>query len=336
MPEGIEIRIQAEQLSKFLQDKITKNKNQIIRLNWDDKSRFHPDKSGIKGIELISLPLTLQKIWSRGKVLIFENILSNRKKEKEKEKEEKKDKLYFVSQFGMAGYWTCINLNEEELRTKGTSEIIREVKRKEKHANFWIVLGSLSEIPEEREQGLYVPDSVLFYHDSRHFGNFSVTKDLSFIWKKHGPCLMEAAVQRYVPESFYLNKSKEVASVERLRSCMKNKRIENKWVFDFLLEQKHVSGIGNYLCNEILYASKISPFRKLKDITEDEIILIFDNSLDIIYRSYLDQGPTNGYFANGKFQLKVYQKDFDPLGNVVIKDTQSAKRTIHYVPAIQI
>ena len=296
-------------------------------IHWDDRSRFHPDRSGIPGLDLISLPLELESVWSRGKVLVFECS-------------KEKEKLYIVSQFGMAGYWIPVSITETQIREKGLKQIVKE--NKDKHSNFWMVLGDLSQIPEEREKGLYIPSAILFYNDARHFGNLTVTQDLSEIWTKHGPCLMAASLQKhqeknqgevYKPQN---EKEQVPATLERFTKCITNKRIKNKWIFDFLLEQKHVSGIGNYLCNEILYASKVSPFRILEDLSEEDILNIYENALEIIYQSYMEQGPTDGYIEGGRFQLKVYQQSHDPLGNIVFKDTKSAERTIHYVPNIQI
>ena len=42
------------------------------------------------------------------------------------------------------------------------------------------------------------------------------------------------------------------------------------------MDQKHVSGVGNYIKSESLYISKISPHRKLKDTNEDELKSLFN------------------------------------------------------------
>jgi len=41
------------------------------------------------------------------------------------------------------------------------------------------------------------------------------------------------------------------------------------------MNQKRVSGIGNYLKCEVLYAAKISPFRKVKDMSVEELMEVY-------------------------------------------------------------
>jgi formamidopyrimidine-DNA glycosylase len=45
-----------------------------------------------------------------------------------------------------------------------------------------------------------------------------------------------------------------------------------------LMNQKVISGIGNYLRADILYMSKICPFRKVNKLSDIEIEVIFKNS----------------------------------------------------------
>ena len=65
---------------------------------------------------------------------------------------------------------------------------------------------------------------------------------------------------------------------------------ENKPISQILMDQKHVSGVGNYIKSESLYISKISPHRKLKDINEDELKSLFNAIKKVIVSSYKSQG----------------------------------------------
>jgi formamidopyrimidine-DNA glycosylase len=76
-----------------------------------------------------------------------------------------------------------------------------------------------------------------------------------------------------------------------------------------LLDQKVISGICNYLRADILYLSKINPFRKVKDITEKELKIIFKNSKILTWGDY-------------DVKKELYEG--------------SQKRFIYYVPKIQI
>ena len=61
-----------------------------------------------------------------------------------------------------------------------------------------------------------------------------------------------------------------------------NIKLANKQIGDFLHDCKKFSGIGNYLRCEILYECKISPFRKLSELSLDEIENLYKVSLKII------------------------------------------------------
>ena len=58
---------------------------------------------------------------------------------------------------------------------------------------------------------------------------------------------------------------------ENFEKIIKNKRVSEKTLPEVLMNQKKISGVGNYLKSEILYASKISPYRLIKDLTDSEI-----------------------------------------------------------------
>ena len=60
----------------------------------------------------------------------------------------------------------------------------------------------------------------------------------------------------------------------------------NKEIGNVIVNQKVVSGIGNYLRSDILWMSKISPFRKVKDISDVELKKIYNNSRLLIWSSY--------------------------------------------------
>lgn len=70
----------------------------------------------------------------------------------------------------------------------------------------------------------------------------------------------------------------------------KNKMIKiqnkNRYIGNLLMDQKIISGIGNYLRADSLWLSKISPFRKLKDITDKELLILYKNMRSLIWGSY--------------------------------------------------
>ena len=168
--------------------------------------------------------------------------------------------------------------------------------------------------------------SPLYYNDMRNFGTFKIAltkKDLDRKLKSIGPDFLKDS---WSPADFY--------------SILKNK--PNKTITEFLMDQKNVSGIGNYLKAECLYEAKISPHRFCNNISTEESNRLFDACKRIIKLSYQTGGATiqNYRKPNGKKGLysqrfAVYNQKTSPCGNEVIKEKTLDKRTTHWVPKVQ-
>lgn len=172
---------------------------------------------------------------------------------------------------------------------------------------------------------LNLSDGVsIYFDDTRHFGSvelFLFRELLDERLSEIGPDLLSEEV------SFELFKSKITKS-------------KTKQICQVLMDQKYVAGIGNYLKAEILYASKIRPDRIIKDLSENDLKLLYENSISIIKRAYESHGMTSKsyvdvYGNNGIFKCVVYMQKEDPLGNPVRTDVFKDKRTTHWVEAIQ-
>lgn len=172
-------------------------------------------------------------------------------------------------------------------------------------------------------------DVTLYYDDSRCFGNNTMIRtneQLEDFLKAVGIDLL---------------RERDQVTPELWRKEMRNARIKNKQICDYLLEQHRFAGIGNYLRAEILYQCKISPFRKLCDLTEEEVELLRTQTLNIIDESTHSNGLTIATYktpngVHGTFERKVYNQSHDPLGNPVIKSkTKTDGRMIHWCPTVQ-
>ena len=64
------------------------------------------------------------------------------------------------------------------------------------------------------------------------------------------------------------------------------KRNLKKYIAKVLLDQKIISGIGNYLRSEILWLSKISPYRLVNELNNLELNLLYKNAIKIIWFYY--------------------------------------------------
>lgn len=109
----------------------------------------------------------------------------------------------------------------------------------------------------------------------------------------------------------------------------------------FLMNQKKICGVGNYLLSEALYISMIDPFASLNEISDEQASTLYEAIIDTSHRSYMSQGLTrkggsykdvDGNDGKFLFSLQCYGQDFCPKGNKVIRETNGPHgRTIWYV-----
>lgn len=166
----------------------------------------------------------------------------------------------------------------------------------------------------------------VFFDDPRHFGSFVIClsqNDLNETMKGVGPDLLNETI----PFDYY----KEVLT---------QKRLVKKEICSFLLEQKYFSGIGNWVRAEVLYESKIAPWRVLGSLSESDIYLLYYYSIKVLRDAFKVRGLTISNYIDpegeyGTYEVKVYSKDKDPFGNEVLRSTFSDKRTMHWVPNVQ-
>ena len=94
-----------------------------------------------------------------------------------------------------------------------------------------------------------------------------------------------------------------------------NKRKSGK-IKQILMDQKIIVGIGNIYANEILWMSKINPFKDLKELTEKNLMSIYKNTKNILREAIKLKGSSVSDFRRldgkrGSFDgfLKVYRKE---------------------------
>ena len=105
-----------------------------------------------------------------------------------------------------------------------------------------------------------------------------------------------------------------------------------------MLDQKILSGVGNYMRADILYLSKISPFTEIGKLENKHLKLIYKNAKYIANRAFkLQNNKTYKDLIHpsmGDRFFFIYSMETDPKGNKVKKD-KLGSRTIHWVPEIQ-
>jgi formamidopyrimidine-DNA glycosylase len=102
-------------------------------------------------------------------------------------------------------------------------------------------------------------------------------------------------------------------------------------------QNKVISGIGNWLRTEILYAVHLHPSTKVKDVDDEKLKEIYTKTKKILKDGYKNGGVSvvdfqhiDGKKGNHQNYLKVYKKKKDPEGNEV-KVIKIGGRSVFYV-----
>lgn len=124
-------------------------------------------------------------------------------------------------------------------------------------------------------------------------------------------------------------------------------RHRRKRLMNLLVDQQIVSGMGNYLCCEALFVTRLYPGARVMDCSAQQIGQLAHNSLRLTRTSYHSGGITNDLqrveqlrrsgagFEEYRFQ--VYRRAGQPCyvcGTVVAKETMQG-RPIYYCPVCQ-
>ena len=139
----------------------------------------------------------------------------------------------------------------------------------------------------------------IVYNDPRRFGFFQVIKNIYDLKKRF---------DHFGPEPFDPNFN--------LSYVYNFFRSKNKDIKSFLLDQKFVSGIGNIYASEILFLSKINPFKKANLLNQKECRKIISNSKKVLLKaiskggsSIRDFKDTSGLKGGFQNEFKVYQQE---------------------------
>lgn len=186
-----------------------------------------------------------------------------------------------------------------------------------RHMNLWLVLGSY-------EHPIRIREEIVWFEDQRHFGTleFAVNKqDLDQRLSDIGPDLLNNPPSR-----------------EQFQKCLS--RSPGKQIVQVLMDQSYVSGIGNYLKSETLYRSRISPFRTVNSLDDEDFDRLYRVALDTIRSAYESKGMTRAtyrdiYGVSGTFVCQVYDLETDPEGNTIQIVKLKDGRSTYWVPEIQ-
>ena len=145
-------------------------------------------------------------------------------------------KSYLLIHLGMSGTIHLVNRNKKNFITN--TSFYNSLKLPKTHNHIEIIFKNLR----------------LIYNDPRRFGFFQIIKKFNLLKKRFA---------HLGPEPF-----NSKFNLNYINSFLKGKE---KKIKNFLLDQNFVSGIGNIYANEILFRSKINPFKSAKKLTDKEI-----------------------------------------------------------------
>lgn len=164
----------------------------------------------------------------------------------------------------------------------------------------------------------------LYFNDIRNFGTFKIKtrQDLEKKLKTIGPDMLS-------------NPPKDFVTIIR--------KYRNKNICEVLMNQKIISGVGNYIKAEALWYAKINPHSVIKNIPDLNIEILGKAIEFVINKSYKSQGASikdyytfEGESGNATNEFVVYSKSLDPYQKLVIKEKTPDKRTTHWVKERQI
>jgi formamidopyrimidine-DNA glycosylase len=168
-------------------------------------------------------------------------------------------------------------------------------------------------------------DSTLLFNDSRKFGWMKVVK-LSDLKEKFG-------IEPLTPDFTLANFTKVLAK-------------SGKPIKILLMDQEKIAGLGNIYVTEALYAAKVNPFKKAKDMTEKEVKNLFFSIVRIIETAVKYKGSSgkdewyrqvDGSIGHYQEHFLVYQKEKEKCrvcGGIIKREKQGGRST-YYCPKCQ-
>lgn len=133
-------------------------------------------------------------------------------------------------------------------------------------------------------------------------------------------------------------------NIDNFSKIIKSKK---KNICSLIMDQNIFAGIGNYIKNEALYISKISPYRKSSDLKDEEIMSLFLSIIFVTYSNLVEwhdsysikitkelERLTPEYIEN-PYNYYVYEREKDDLKNKVKFDKTHCGRRTFFVTEIQ-
>lgn len=138
----------------------------------------------------------------------------------------------------------------------------------------------------------------------------------------------------------------EATSIAQIVDRFQSKRFYRRSLTALLLDQKFLSGLGNYLRSEILFVAKVHPTLRPIDCTLEQVTQLATASIAVTQQSYETGGITSdlqiaarlkqqGYHRNS-YRHWVFNREGQPCfvcGTAIVKET--AGRRYYFCPVCQ-
>ena len=335
MPEGIEIRKFADILHGNLEG------HMITKINILKGRYTKKPFDGFQELEK-ALPIRVQSVNTKGKFTYIELQSGNGNGNGNGN-----NKVFWLfNTLGLTGGWTVCGKTKSDLKD---SKKIRYLESDSHQDNgnravfaypiIWeyISNNNLSEWFERALDHLNVElvmDNGLraYFYDQLSFGTLKVITDKNGLEKK----LKELGADIMDLETTFEIFKKQIT---KKTNC-------KKMIGNVIVNQRVISGVGNYLRADALWMSKISPFRLVEDITDKELELLYKSIRALMWGDYDYDFALKKGFINKGFKIPhdygreffIYRQETDLEGNKVSKKELfegSQKRFIYWVPSVQ-
>ena len=201
----------------------------------------------------------------------------------------------------------------------------------EDECSIWSTLGMTGYWGEEKTNHARVrfnlDDGPVYYSDQRNFGTlkfvrgkFSLIEKLTSL----GPDMLSDDVED--------------------KDFIKRVRERPGWeIAKVLMDQTIIAGVGNYIKADSLWLAKISPHRKICDISNNELSVLNQSIRKVMKESFKTGGVTAESYegdTSGDVEYTrrflVYNQKLDPDDNEVVRELTADNRTTHWCPAVQV
>lgn len=258
--------------------------------------------------KLVKRKIKVTKVKTKGKIIII--YLENDN--------------YIINNLGLTGGWCYYDI------TKKKYIMSTNTRYYSKYQDQDVVSSYTNSALLHLNLSITLDDGIIYFHDIISYGRLNFINGISELHKildKIGPDIMDKSTNYSIFS-------------DRIR------RYDNKTIANVLVNQKILSGIGNYLRSEILYMSKISPFRKVSNINSKELKKLFLVCKRLTVGIYNKKLAIKLKYLKSNTKLPkdygriffVYRQEYD-INNYKVRQKKiyegSEKKTIYYVPEIQ-